>query len=413
MHAFRAQAVRLAAVVAVLAVVATGDARAQGDLPDGLWVGRWVLSPRLSFGYESDSNIFRRDSEEDPEDDRSLQYTGGLQAALPFRMSLFEIDYEASRYQYDNNEFPRDVVQNLSTALHLNFASGDRLILRDQYRLGFERFQDVDPGGELLFEGEPYRFNRWEVEVARDVPDRQGYSVRVARVDFNYEPTPGETGPSFFDYRGFDNSFEYRQPMPGRKWWLLHYGTRRVNNYASSRPDLVGVPFRKEISDRLEAGFRGNLRGGTPYHLQLGWARLDYEGSDASKFRGLSGSASTRFEAGPTVDVELSAARRVLPSSFETYYINNEFRGEFEHAWLPTSVLGGGLVFDQNEYGSFDCNGSDRRDLRYELTGFLGWRVHSIVELRLAALREARSSNCDFIDYDTFVVSTGVRLGWH
>jgi hypothetical protein len=409
----------LARCLAAAALALAATAVHAQERPDGLPAGPWIVAPRLVVGHERDTNVFRRDSSGAPENDQIFLYTGGLRASLPFRMSLFELDYEASRYAYERNVFPRDVVQSLAATLNLNFVSGDRLILREQYRLGFERFQDVDPGNELLFESQPYGFNRWEVELARDVPDRQGYAVRIARVDFNYEPDLSGTRPTFFDYRGFDNSFEYRQPMAGQRWWLLHYGSRRINNYAAAHvpgpgepPYEVGVPFRKEISDSLEAGLRGFLRGGLPYHLQVGWARLDYEGNDESKFRGMSGSASTLLRPREDLELELSAARRVLPSSFQTYYINNEFRGDFEHAWLPSSTIGGGLVFDHNEYGSFDCGGSDRRDQRYELNGFMTWQVHRIVELRVAAMRDARNSNCVGIDYDALVVSTGLRLGW-
>lgn len=381
--------------------------------PEGIRVGRWILAPFLQTGFTHDDNV-SRSFVGDPDDITSLTF--GLGANLPIRNSLLQLKYEGSRVSYQKQTFQRDFDQEFGADLVFNFSSRDQLFVRQQFVRGFSDLAVFDEGGELVFEGEPYNFNRVEVELARGVPGQQGYSIRIARSDLNFQGT--EAVP-FFDYRGFDSSFEYRQPLPADKWLIAYFQSRKFNHYEPNGQGAVGVPIRKEETESFQIGIRGFLGRNQPFVLRLGVLEFDYRLVETS-FSGVVGYGQWQVNLGGKSTVNLSFDRRPLPSGFPTYYLINEFRADFSREWMVGSDLGLALLLAQNRYGdtvnifdgTTDCRDFVREDRRVGVQAYGEWRVHERIGLRLSAGHVRRSSNCAISEYDATVISSGFSFGW-
>jgi hypothetical protein len=386
------------------------------DLPDGIPVGPWILEPTIEVSYEADTNVFRQQGD-NAEEDRVATFGGELYATLPFRNSELKLGYGGNKESYDNANFPRDFTQEGEFELELNFKSGDTLTFRDVYKEDYARFRDQE-GGLEFFEGQPYSSNRWDVKLTRDDPGRQGYYVQIQRQDFTYD---GDEDVGFFDYRGFDNVFEYRQPLPNHRQWVLRYNSRRFNHYDSrcklGLPDClggVGVAFRKELSDSFEFGMMGVLGESQPYVVRLGYSSFRYDGTASSDFNGLVGYAAWRIVLGGRTDLQLRLSRAALPSNFETYYISNAARAKLDREWLRFES-GLEFVYYVNDYADPIMSGNElcrRRDSTYELNADWGWKVHERLEFEITAFHTNRRSTCDSSYIEATGLGTGLVLGW-
>lgn len=405
-----------ALLVALLAasVPAVAQTTTEKDVPDGIPAGRWFLTPSFDMELVADDNIFRR-NDSDPLGTPSDEYAtvlGGLGAALPFRSSSLYLGWLGTYYDYRQQNFSRDLEQELEFELEMNFGSGDTLTLSDAYTLGFQDVQSVDEGLELVFEGRAFDLNTWSVEMERREPGRAGYTARLTRTDLNFE---GDEPASFFDYRGFQGAVEYRHPIAGRRWILGHGTIRRFDHYEVGGE--VGVPFRKELSESLSMGLSGSFRGGSPYYVRLGYGVLDYEIQQSESFRGLVADASARFPLGAASGVEISLKRRALPSSFRSYYINQEIRVEVERRLRNASRYGARGLIAINDYAELllgsVCADVLRRDTRYLVDAYAEWTIERRVALRVAATRQARSSNCEPAEFESNALSAGVGIRWY
>lgn len=426
MHEFlqREVARRRVGLVTLVLVLCTGVSRAQPEMPEGLPAGPWLLAPSLSNQFQIDNNLFRDDESTGSEKISSV--TGALRASLPFRSSLLQLSYAATKRNYESVSLSRDLAQDLGVMLRFDFSSGDQLIVRDDFRRDFTRLRELDVlGNEVVFSGQPYNVNRWSAQLTREVPQRQGYDVQVRRTDFNFE---GESQVGIFDYRGFDTDFEYRQPLPASRWWIVHYSMRRFNNYESNCPSRVGIPFRKEESDSLQTGLRGRLGPDHSYFVRLGYVRFRLEedgvaacrsqepGAGSTEYDGAAGQAGWRLRLGDRTDIVLGAYRQPLPSGFNTYYIVNELRAELQRDLFQRGRLGLVTRLGRNEYGKLidqaGCDQIHRKDNRLDVEGEFTWLVHPRIGLQLAALHERRGSNCEINDYRAMQLGAGLVLGW-
>lgn len=380
-----------------------------------LFVGPWLLQPQFSFEVRHDDNLFRGPSNQRSE--RTLGATGALVATLPFRESFLQVNLAGGKQDYQTTTIARDTSFDLGVELQLNFSSGDRLVLRERFREDFARLNDLSQlGNELVFRGDPYRINRWEVELVREIPNRQGYAVRVRREDFNFE---GDEASGFVDYRGFDTAFEYRQPLPRNRWWILHYAARRFNAYDPA--DDVGVPETKESSDALQAGLRGTWGPDQTYFVRFGLVRFRLDRlreGDRAEYSGVAGAANWRRRLGARFDLDVNFARSPLPSTFETYYISDDLQATLERRFLRQARATVFSRLGRNRYGeevaSFPLACRDLRveDDRFELGANLSWAFHERLAVRLGATREQRGSNCDANEYEAMVVNVGFNMGW-
>jgi hypothetical protein len=387
---------------------------ARAAVPEGVQAGPWLLAPYLSTSFEGSDNVFY-DSRENPRrtGDYITTLGGGIEANLPFSNSNLMLKYDAKQLNFQTVEFPRDLRQLGQIDLELNFKTGDTLSFKDTFR---KDFTAIDIGSEQpQFTGEPYNLNSWEIELARNDIARQGYLIRVRRQDFNHE---GTEPVNFFEYRGFDNAFEYRQPMPNRRSWVARYESRRFNHYVpQASGGVVGVPFRKELSDSILFGVRGLLGRDQPYFIRLGFGRFRYQSQNPSRIQGVVGSAARRLVIGGRSTLDLYAVRRPLPSNSADQYVNNGVRAIFERQWLHfESGTEAEVVFNNYDGpGGGNCGASgddDRQEKIFHVEAYGGWRVHRRMRFKVSGFYDTRSSNCVNFDYDVLGFETGLALGW-
>jgi hypothetical protein len=377
--------------------------------PTGLELGPWVVAPTLSTGYAVDDNVFY-ENEDNADSDRITTLRGDVRAVLPFHKSQLQLDYTVAKEHYQTIEFDRDVMQEGKVDLRLAFRSGDELRLRDTYRSDFARAEIEGLGDETgFFRGEPFSLNRWEVEFGRTDPRRQGYVIHVEREDFIYDE---QVDIGSLEHRGFRNFFEYRQPLPANRSWVMRYDTRRFNYYRPSDP--VGVPLRNETTDALLFGLRGFLGEGRPYRIHLGYALFRYEGDVYTKFQGIVGTAAWALRLGGRTRLDIEAIRRPLPSNFETYYINNAGRAALAREWQRFDT-GAEIELTKNVYADeiigYACDGP-RRDFLAGGEIFGTWHAHERMRFRVSAFHKVRSSNCELADYVANGIETAVSTGW-
>jgi len=392
------------ACVAVPCVQAAVEAR-----DDGIVLGPWIVAPWYESAWGYDDNVFR--SSVVPTSDSLRRHAIGAVATLPFRSSSLELDYSYDRRRYDTLTFQREAAQELGAELDLRFGSGDRLRLAERYTLGIFDLQQFNEGGELVFRGEPYDYNRIDVELSRSVPRRRGYLARVTRYDLEFDtddPVP------YFDYSGLEAAVELREPLPADRWLVVYADVRRFNNFEVDQPG--GDPYRREESGSLQVGVRGVLGGRTPFSVRLGYGRLDYSIIEAEGYSGLVGNADISFDLGMRSRLVVRAYRRPISSTTSTYFLTQHGRVDFQ--WdLRRTVrfeLGSGLW--RNSYPEplaiGICAGLDRNDDRLDTSAAIVWQVHPRLGIQGNVTHTQRTSNCSVIDYDADLASVGLRLGW-
>jgi len=402
---------------------------AQGDRvdpPEGIPLGPWIVAPSVFAGQVWDDNLQRVDEGErsgsifGPIEERIWEYGGTLGLVLPFRRSSFEVEYEMADQSFVNTGFDPDPAQRFNGGFDLRFSTGDRLVLWDRFTRDYVRIREdseEDPSvdAEEVFFGEPFNENRVQVDLSRSVPGRQGYRVRIERRDFNYE---GRTPTSLYDYRGFDSVYEFRQPTSEEGWLIFHYASRRFNHYRPLDP-RVGVPYRKEIGDSFQVGWRSHLGKANSFLLRIGYESLGYDEyetlTESSRFRGLGGFYSGTFRTGPESRLNVNVTRQSLPSTQNTYYINNVVRAELDADFLRALNVRGRARLAFNDYGDpipfWDCDGI-REDWVSEIGAEAGWPVHPRAEFTLGGFHTRRSSNCEGGNYKDTEFNVGVRVGW-
>jgi hypothetical protein len=408
-----------------------GPAVAQGqqDSPaEGLTVGPWILAPYLLAGAAVDDNIFL--SSEGAEDTIST-FSLGLDATLPFRNSSLELAYKASKMKYEQHDFSRDTTEEGRFELDLRLGSLDRLVVRGLALRSFtdlsrssEEFGGVDPGDERFFDGQPYHYNRFELELSRLVPRQQGYLIRVTRVDLNYLDTSNGTAPEerpFDDYRGFDAAYEFRQPLSANRWLIGYYQMRRFNHYDASFG--TGVERGNETSDTLQIGLRGPLGKGQPLFVRVGYGRFVYDGLvgpsgplETQRHSDLAGYANWALKIGGRSSLVLSAGHATLPTT-TNFYVNTVFRAEFSRKWFQHSTVGINTILSSNRYGARQSDDFVRQDYRYELEARLDWLLHERFGFVLAGRYSERESNNDpqfgdIYSYQGAQISLYLAAGW-
>jgi hypothetical protein len=409
----------LAFAVVCSLILAVAPAGAQGHIR-GIVAGPFIVTPSLEADVAYDSNVLNVtvDAEEDT-GDASASVGFGLGIRMPFGNNLLEFDYNGANVEYDNSEFAGGLRQTGVLGLRLQFRSGDALRISDRFLRDFSQIQDssipdTGPGfdPEQKYFGSPYNYNRFNIELERDDSRRIGYRARIGRRDFQYEK---ETVGSQFEFQGFDNAFEYFQPLSSSRKLVVHYGMRRLNNLR----DGEGV-FRKEVSDSLEAGLSG-VGGVRPFFFRVGYSRFTYKypegssGNDSDNFRGLSGFARWILPFGGQSSMALSLSRRPLPSSFDTFYVTNQFRLIAEHGFRPQVKVALLAGVRQNQYADeipqLTCDGL-RQDWTWDAGFRASWGLHPLIQFSLAGAHEERTSNCERVDYVSNSANLGIRLGW-
>jgi len=433
-----------AAIALLLLATAPVAAQRLDDRPEGLPAGPFLVEPYVRFTYENDDNVFRRNGLVEINtfntvvSDNIATVWGGAKASLPFRMSLLEFSAELSRFEYQKTTVPQDFTRDFQATGTFNFATGDTVALSERFLQGLSQIQATvgGDGGEETFSGRPFDLNELELEISRAMPGRAGYSVRIRRIDLNWDAFPVPTGA--FDYRGWNSSVEFRKPIPGRRWLIFSFNGRRLDHFdadyaTAPEPEApFGVPFRQEKFDSAQVGVRGFQSRGSPFFVQIGYGRFDYEfveglvdsqgqPVESSGFRGLVGAGRWRVPIGGRTSLDISGQRRVLPSNLNTHYVNNDLRVHFYREWLRYSTVGIDVRWSGNRYGDliFDegANVPDgckqlRKDRRTLAEAYVSWLPFVRTTFRMALSLDDRNSNCPLFEYDSTRLTAGVSYGW-
>lgn len=399
-----------------LGLAAASPAAAEQPVPEGLVVGPWVLAPALHAEYLADSNVFREDDAFQPESDRIATLRGRLDAHLLFSNSKLGLFYEGSLQEFDRNRFSRDTGLTLGADLLLDFGRGTTLRLGDTFRRDYTRIDDEVP--DAVFRGEPFNVNRWEIDLSREVPNRRGFAVRVARTDFIFA---GRSATGLYDYRGFSGSAEYRHPLPGRRWLTAGYSGRRFNHF---RPNChlqavecqVGVPFRRESFDGVSAGLRGRLGERQLYMFNLGAGQSELTGERASEFGNVVAEGTWEVRAGERTAVRFALGRRPLPSTDDSLYILTDVSAALDLRLSPVVRVVAQTLLGRADYDQFipglGCPaGTPREDRRFDMQGAVSWAIHPRLAIRADAGYDERGSNCN-VGYEAVHGGIGLSFGW-
>jgi hypothetical protein len=387
--------------------------------PTGIPAGRWILAPYFVASVGAEDNLFQVSDDQGPESDTISTLRGGLVARLPVRMSLFEFGYEAEKVHYAKHTFDRDLVQRGAALGRFSFSTGDELVVTDTYTAGFSDVLAINPGGELVFLGEPYNRNDAGIAMQRVNPLRAGYELRLSRIDFSFS---GNDPVPFFDYRGWEWSAEYRQPAGLNRWITFNYVGRDYDHFVPNDPNGSGEPFRHETGDAIGVGLRGTFVGGRPYVMKVGYTRYDLKGETDSSLNAVVAEGELAIPVGPQTSLRVYLARKPYPSTYDTYYLTNYVRTAAERSWR-LSRLGLEASFSYNAYGgplldtttgepATSCGLATRRDQLFGVGSYLDWLLHQRLALRVSANHQSRTSSCGGGDYDATTVYTAIRLGW-
>lgn len=416
---FRGRVLALPALAVVAATASVGRAEGAAESPSGIVVGPWILTPSYSTEAEADSNIFNNDIFSQTKD-RSVRHGLQVGALLPFSNSKLELGYEAQRVDYAHNSLFNDLVQQMNARLVLNLTTGDQLTVRESLRRDFVQIDptlnDIDAPGsapEAAFFGVPYHDNRIDVTFERSDPRRRGFAVRIGRRDFVYH---GQTTSAEYDYRGYDSSFEYRQPVSPRKGIILYYGRRRLNHYDPN--GVVGEVTRRESADDFALGLRGQFGRNRPFLVRVGYGGFRYELNGATTDHSLTGFVRWRVAAGARSWADLLGSRDQLASTFSSHYIDERLRTtagyEFSGSASAYVSLGAGqrrYAPVQNAAGNSSCE-LHRRHAFYDVGLGASWNPFRLLRLEAGARHEAQNSNCEGEGFGSQTVRLGLTVGW-
>ena len=419
-----------ASLLAGAAILMSGPCVGQEEPPPGVPMGPWVVAPLIVTGYTYESNPFFRADELDPVSERILEISPEIVATLPFRNSRLSLEGRYTSFEYENRATGDDDALDLSADLDLAFYSGDRLRIGYGVLDGTSRTLAFDECGESVFNGEPYRFDRYEFELSRAQTGRRGYEVAVRNSSVDFDEDQG----SFFEFDGWETDVEYREPLSASSWLLARFSGRRFDQFRSG--GSRDAPFRTESTDAGFLGVRG-VRQELSYDVAVGWARSEYELSDEtapggrprSDFRDAVWSASVTRRLGPLDEVLLRTERRVFASFFRdnNYYLSTRTRAQWTRRLRGRSSVWLLIEYATNDYPDpVDTNGDGEPDVVREDhlwdVGIYGtvavWRKLGI---RVDVRHRRRDSNYVFettdgtllsADYEGLRAFVGVTLGW-
>lgn len=422
----RVRKLRRRAALAILCFVLAGvvSVRAQEEprLPDPdrvLSAGPWLLAPSLTAGWSNDSNVFYQSAGANPTKDSILHIVPELRALLPFRNSEFEGRYRRDFVDYKDTSLDNSGYAEYSSALRLRFSSHDMLEFTGTLTRGWAETLQFDVG-ELTFHGEPYRHNTWGVGLSREVLGRRGYSLRIQRMDLNFD---ADADVRFFDFRANSLEAEYREPVRENLWILTTIRLENADHFCRNFDPSgalcpeVGVPFRTEEAGMVLFGVRGAVRGQDPFLFRIG--------QDTRRY-------TSPLRAGSRVDDDLVGdgylTLRVGPSSrlhfnwnrglWSSFYLDNDFyrsqglETTFEKLGVRGTSWGAKVGLQAVDYARGLELEARRRDRRVFGQVYATLQLRQRTALRLSVERHRRSSNLEGFDYDGTVFFAGMVLGW-
>jgi hypothetical protein len=406
--------------VLAFGVLLVPAAAAQGDGLDGIPAGPWFLKPLVfaQFGY--DTNPFYEGSQADAEAEGSTRFALGVEGTLPFRESALRLAYRRDRLDYENTVLTEDTAEDFSGELRLRFPTRDEVSVGADLSRGIADTLRFDPGGEVVFRGEPFDLRSITAGASREVPGRPGYGFQVSRGDLVFPRA--EAAFNYFEYRGWDFDGEYRQPFGPSTWGTVGYAGKRYRHFCdtvepSGEPcPESGTPFREETGDTVYVGVRGALSERSPYRARVGWLDLSYAGTITEGYRGPVGDFDVRVGLSAGTWVAAALTRQV----YSSFYLNNNY-----FVYDAASVRAGltfadrwevavGTSYSRSRYDT-PAPGSTtgaRSDDTLRSEAYANLFFPRRFGIRVALTDERRSSSEPGLDFDRRTFFAGAFFGW-
>ncbi len=402
------------------AVLCALPSAARGEALEGIPAGPWLLKPLLftQFGYDSNPFYEGPEAEKDPEG--SARYALGLAATLPFRESALRVAYRRDRLDYRETTLEEDTAEDFSGGVRLAFPTRDEVSVGAELTRGIADTLRFDPGGEVVFRGEPYDLRVVSAAASREVRGRPGYGFRLSRRDLVFPRE--EADFNYFEYRGWDFDAEYRHPFGPSTWGTLGYAGTRYRHFCDTVEPSgapcpgVGTPFRRETGDTVYVGVRGALSERSPYRARVGWIDLRYAGTISDAYRGPVGDVDVRVGLSAGTWVEAALVRQVYSSFYDrnNFFVYDAASARAGINFADRWEVALGATYSRSRYetpvpGSMTGARSDdtlRADAYANV--FLPRRF----AIRVAVTDERRSSNDPALDYDRRTFFAGAFFGW-
>jgi hypothetical protein len=391
-------------------------ARAQStgeEKPVGFPAGPFVIGPSFTAGYSYDSNVFllSDSASPPPSADQVLTLEPALQLTLPFSNSMFKLGDTLKYVDYQHTAQTAGKTSNDAAAdLVLNFGSLDTIELSAHHIAGVADTLAFDPGGEVKFQGNAFRFHTEGVSVSRAIVGVRGYRFSVQRNVLRFDPS---TNVQFFDYSGFDGEGAYLQPLSSNTRLAFGYLGARYDHFDASPSSDPSAVFRTERGDAVYAEIEGQLGPKQPYSVRVGWEELDFTGNSAKDFSGLIGQVKLSAIVGGGTTITFSTERRPYRSFFQenNYYVFEQVGGSVLRSFPRGSNVGGDVSFSRNTYNE-PAAGILRRDQTVFLEAYANLTIRDHVVFRLSATKNRKYSNYPGADFNATVVFGGFVLGW-
>lgn len=411
------------AVPAIVGLAVCASSLAQEDPAAGIPAGPWILAPSLVVGYSYDTNVFQEDEALDPVADYSLVIQPRIRATLPFRMSSFALGYSATRYDYGNAFEDSQLDQNANATLNLLFSSLQRLVLSTELTFGASKTEVFDPGGEVTYRGESYRYSRYQMDYSKQVPGRPGFRVNVAHNTFRFDE---DETISFFDYDGNSAALEYRQPFGPQIWGLASLAASRYDHFCSNiDPDgnpcpPRSTPFRTEESVSGLLGVMGNIGKRQSFAFRIGTTTSRYDPDRDHNFQGTTLEGTMGIPIGGSTSLTIGATRRPYPS----FYFNNDYylvsRGDvrLDHQWPNASVLGFRTAYWTSEYPERivapgnPADGLIRDDHHLQAEVYANVHLVRRLGIDLSVSHQTRDSNIELQSFEGSIYFVGLSYGF-
>lgn len=406
------------------AFVASSLVAVAADPPvkEGIPAGSWLLQPLVAVSYGYDSNVFLQSELSDPQSDDIGRVRAALSAALPFRNSVLVLSGMKDLRYYRNHALSQNGNTSLGVRLALKFSSRDSLEVAVDGTDGIADAYLFDPGGEVVFTGEPFRYVQAQATLQRDVYGRRGYLVRITpqRMRFDHQ----QTG-AFFDYEGFVAEGEYREPISPRTWFIASAESRRFDHFCFGEdPDGnpcpgSAAPFRREQDNIAYVGVRGALASERAFHAKIGWGAYRFDPGSGSDYRGPLWEGSIVLRPTPLSRLTFLLARRVYPSF---YFSNNYYRWDmldlrFDLERPRRWIAGAELTLSRNLYPeptptTYVTGGAPRRDRTARLEAYANLLAGDRWGFRISTVLQRRLSNDLYSEFRGTSYLAGIFFGW-
>ncbi len=235
---------------------------------DPIAVGPFLFSPALQLGWENQSNLWR--SATDPVEDEITVARLRLLFEMPIRESFVRISY-TPRYRDFKNTVVRDNWEHLLD-ISGDFEFSNGLMVAASYRFidGDSAIGEVDPGGELLYNGQSFTRHYLRIDTSYWFSSMDGLSLNLSTSNVDWQGDPVSGGESWFDYR--QDSV--------RAGWLHQISSVLVMDvsltFSDYSTDDLSEISRDYTATSVTAGLRGQLNPVLSTVIRFGYAKSNF-----------------------------------------------------------------------------------------------------------------------------------------